>query len=135
MRHVIEYDEISGGGSMNKTNNTELPIIDWGQETQLAHNASGLTNELLIMFAAQLPETQSGINQAFAQKNYEELNDRLHKLQGGCVYCGLLRLKAAISELTQAFRATQTVSQQHIDQINHELDAVMAELRNKKIIS
>jgi two-component system sensor histidine kinase BarA len=117
---------------MNQTDS--LPIIDWGQHSQLASNANDLTRELLLMFASQVPETQTAINQAFLRKDYEELDNRLHKLQGGCVYCGLLRLKDAIVEASKTLRENKALSQASIDQINNELDAVMSELRNKGIV-
>lgn len=112
----------------------ELPVVDWGQASELAPNIRELTNELLVMFAQQAPEVRTAINQAVSKQDCEELNDVLHKLQGGCVYCGLLRLKAAIAEVTKFIRETNSISQALVDNVISELEVVMAELRNKGII-
>lgn len=112
----------------------ELPVVDWGQATELAPNLKELTNELLIMFADQVPEVRKAINHAVSKQDCDELNDVLHKLQGGCVYCGLLRLKAAIAEVMKFIRDTNSISQALVDNVSSELEVVMTELRSKGII-
>lgn len=120
---------------MDLINLNDLPIVDWGQGNQLAENADELTKELLLMFLQHLPETQSGINQAFADKDAKSLDNQLHKLQGACVYCGLLRLKAAVVNLSKTLKSDSNnfPDQALLDQVNQEMDAIVAELKDKGI--
>lgn len=118
---------------MNKTTQ-DLPIIDWGQEAELAPNIKGLMRELLKIFAEQIQELRQTINDTFHKKDFQELANVLHKLQGSCVYCGLTRLKITATEATRMIRETNTASQELIDDVNRELDAVVRELKIKGII-
>lgn len=113
--------------------NSNLPTIDWSLGSQLTDNSGEFLHELLIMFAKQVPEMQSSMNEAFNDKKKEEIIDILHKLQGSCVYCGLLKLKAAITELSHSIR-TGVFSKELLDHVNQEMTAVLIELKNKKII-
>jgi len=113
--------------------NSNLPTIDWTLGSQLTDNSGEFLHELLIMFSKQMPEMQSALNEAFSHKKKEEIIDILHKLQGSCVYCGLLKLKAAITELSRSIRSG-IFSKDLLDTVNQEMIAVVTELKNKKII-
>ena len=120
---------------MDLINLNDLPVVDWGQGNQLAENADELTKELLVMFLLHLPETQAGINQAYNEKDAKSLDNQLHKLQGACVYCGLLRLKAAVVNLSKTLKSDSNnfPDKALLDQVNQEMDAIVIELKDKGI--
>lgn len=113
---------------------TELPIIDWEHNAQFELGQTELKYELLRLFAVQLPELQTAIHEAFVQKNYVALDNRLHKLQGGSSYCGLRRLKAVILDFLDHLRTTHTASHEGLEKIDQELQTVMQELKNKGLV-
>ena len=114
--------------------NEELPIIDWTQGGQLTNDATNFIHELLVMFSHELPETQLNLNQAYDQQNLTVLRELLHKLQGACVYCGLLRLKAVAVEISQTMRQTESIPTPELfSKLNHELMAVAQLLSEKGI--
>jgi two-component system, NarL family, sensor histidine kinase BarA len=60
-----------------------------------------LANELLTMFAAELPEMRTTIKRLEKNKNYSPLIAIIHKLHGSCCYC-------AASRLQQLAKTTET---------------------------
>lgn len=117
------------------TSNEELPIIDWTQEGQLTNDSINFTHELLVMFSNELPETQVKLNRAYDQQNLTALREILHKLQGACVYCGLLRLKSVIIETNKTIRQTKSLPTPDLfNKLNQELTAVARELKEKGIV-
>lgn len=110
--------------------NNQLPILD---ENQLKDAPADLISELFTLLAEQLPQSQIAVNKAIADNNFKETHELLHKLQGTCVYCGLLRLKKATIELDQAIKQ-EKFSQELSDQFNNEITAVMAELKRLKLV-
>lgn len=74
-----------------------------------------LARELLPMLAASLPEEIASIYQSYAELDFEKLRDHLHRLQGGCCYCDVPNLLAAVKELSRA-AAEPTVDSNKIKQ-------------------
>ena len=56
------------------------------------HNHS-LADELLVMFAAELPEMRTTIKQLQNNQNYPALMALIHKLHGSCCYCAATRFQ------------------------------------------
>jgi two-component system sensor histidine kinase BarA len=57
-----------------------------GQNHQLA-------NELLTMFAEELPEIRSTIKRLYSKQSYNPLSALIHKLHGSCCYCAATHLQ------------------------------------------
>lgn len=90
---------------MEKTkHNTANTVIDWELGTQLANNNRALAEELLELLLKQLPHEFSLIQQAYKNDNIPLTLQYLHKLHGAVCYCGVPRLKKAISALEKAYK-------------------------------
>ena len=91
---------------MNKPNQTQnmKPIIDWDLGIKLANNKKDLAEEILDLLIKTLPEEFSQIKNAYENKNYTDLLKTLHKLHGAVCYCGVPRLKEAITILETALK-------------------------------
>lgn len=116
------------------TMNNTSPILDSQQQERFNIASPGLAEEMLSMFAQELIEMRTAINQSFENKNFAELGDLLHKLIGGCSYCGLPRLKIAATSLEKA-RKQQELDIQLLQHVNQEIAAVLSALQEKGIIS
>ncbi len=82
-----------------KSNSTDIKIFDLSESLRLAKNNPALAKDMLIMLQDTVNECLTWI------KKYENdnslintLQESIHKLHGGCCYCGLPRLKNASEE-------------------------------------
>lgn len=108
---------------------TTLPTIDWQHRKKMNSKTSGLTEELFDIFLEQLPSAQSEINQAFAEKDFDELAEKLHKFHGSCAYCGLPRLKSYVAQFLTALRENIEPEQLWMDTLNEEIKKITAEIK------
>jgi two-component system sensor histidine kinase BarA len=90
-----------------KTSSQDSPVIDWELGLKLAGNKRELAEEMLAMLSASLADEVNQIKQASTEKNYEEAQRRLHKLQGEVCYCGTPRLKKTIAMLETALKQSK----------------------------
>lgn len=96
---------------------TNLPIIREDQYNitsvdislclKLANNKPTLARDMLVMLLQSLPAEQLQINQAFEQKNFDQLEELVHRLYGSCCYCGVPRLKRISGLLDKLLQAQQ----------------------------
>jgi len=78
------------------------PSIDWQESVRLANNKLDLAEKIMAMYIESLPESKTKI---FADHDdYEKLAMHLHKLSGASCYCGVPKIKEAISELETAIK-------------------------------
>jgi HPt (histidine-containing phosphotransfer) domain-containing protein len=110
-----------------------LPIIDWAYGKEIDTRSPGLMGELLHLFAQQLPDMQTAINQAFRENDLSELGDQLHKFHGSCVYCGLSRLKAVVVRCSDLLKQQQVPDQALLDKFNQGIEEVKLEMKEKGI--
>jgi HPt (histidine-containing phosphotransfer) domain-containing protein len=111
--------------------NSSLPVIDWNHGKLLSSKAAGLMEDLLRLFLQQLPGFQKQINQAYAEKDFAELIEQLHKLQGSCTYCGLTRLADFIAKSSQVLKQHIAPEQSWLTMFNAEITAIETELKSK----
>ena len=74
-------------------------VINPNLGLKLANNKPELAESLLKMLVDELPEMKTNILEAYAKKDHESLSKAVHKLHGGCCYCGVPRMKSAASML------------------------------------
>lgn len=75
--------------------------VDLKLSLHLAKNKPDLAEEMLSMLLVSLPDTAAAIEQAMTDSNKLNLLEVVHKLHGGCCYCGVPRLKHLSEELDQ----------------------------------
>ncbi|ACJ18939.1 Hpt domain-containing protein [Coxiella burnetii] len=76
--------------------------IDWQMLLKLTNNKPELAEELLALFASELPALRDGINAAFDKADWKEMKNQVHKLHGSCCYTGTPHLKHLSQELEEA---------------------------------
>jgi len=81
-----------------------LPVISKQFKTDLEVDKVAVTHDLFSSFVASLDEETEKIHQLYLDKNYELLADVVHYIHGAACYCGVPRLRKAISMLALAAR-------------------------------
>lgn len=108
-------------------NNIPKPVIE---EQQIGNIPSELIKELFSLLAQELPQAHLIINETIGNKEFDAARAQLHKLQGSCVYCGLVRLKEAAVTLDNAIK-NNSYSPTLLAVFNEEIQAVMEELKRR----
>jgi two-component system, NarL family, sensor histidine kinase BarA len=85
-----------------------------------------LANELLTMFAAELPEMRESIKRYHKNQNYNPLTALIHKLHGSCCYCAATRLQQ-LSKTTEMELKEKSYGDltQLVAQIDAEITAIL----------
>src|SRR3990167_975330 len=78
---------------------TQNSPIDWQDILKITNNKPELAKEMIAMLGDELPDMQKIINQAYTEKHYPTLLEKVHKLHGSCCYCGVPRLKKITATL------------------------------------
>ncbi|MBB3168272.1 response regulator [Simiduia aestuariiviva] len=115
-------------------------VVDVQESLRLANNKPNLARDMLNMLLDTLAEDQQSMQSSFKAKDYKSLETTVHRLHGGCCYCGVSRLRSAAHQLDKSLQAKDTsqLSEQmeHLDiEINallewsesHDVDALFAE--------
>lgn len=108
--------------------NNDTPVIDLELGLSLANNSPDLAENLLKMLVNDLPATQKNLMALYEQQDHENLRKEVHKLHGGCCYCGVPRLKAAAAALETALKNGHTSSEvisPLFEALTFEMDQVM----------
>lgn len=77
----------------------EEKLVDIQQSLALAKNKPDLAHDMLVMLLDSLTATRADINTYLSEGNHKELQEVIHKLHGGCCYCGVPRMKKLSAEL------------------------------------
>lgn len=80
------------------------PVIDLELGLQLAGNNADLARDMLLLMTKSLPADFDEIKVDYLAKNFNSLQQRLHKLHGALCYCGLPRLKLAVNQFETALK-------------------------------
>lgn len=82
----------------------EPPILDWDLADRLAGNKREVAIELFGLLRQSLPTEMQNIRMTYLEHQYPELLKHVHKLHGATSYCGVPRLKLALSHLETALK-------------------------------
>lgn len=93
-----------------------VSVIDWDLALKLAGNKRDLAEELLNMLLMTLDSDVKKIRSDYDNKNFSDLQKRIHKLHGAVCYCGTPRLKKIIVIIENALK------QNNIDDFSNLLD-------------
>lgn len=100
-----------------------LKIIDWDLSLKLANNREDLANELLTLLMTELSQTQTEINQAYQDHDFERLHHYVHKLHGASCYCGVPRLKEVTCLLETDIKNKNNKNIKNLlSNLNHEIE-------------
>lgn len=106
--------------------------FDWQESLKLSNCNNALAEEILAMFAADLPTFKADILRAYQLNDLEKLSGFIHKLHGGCCYCGVPRLKQILIDMQNAINNHQfTQLSQLMNTFDLEIDQVLNSIQNR----
>jgi two-component system sensor histidine kinase BarA len=113
--------------------NDDITSVDILLSLKLANNKPELARDMLVMLLQSLPTEKQQINTVFIDKEYQQLEEWVHRLYGSCCYCGVPRLKrisGLLDKLLQAQQYDQAAGA--IASLNNAIDDILrwAEQRN-----
>lgn len=79
----------------------QKPIIDLTMGAKRISKDENGAKEMLDLLLRHLSADQKNIENALLQKNWAQLHDAVHKLQGGLAYCGAPRLEFLATQVQQ----------------------------------
>ncbi|HED36329.1 MAG TPA: response regulator [Gammaproteobacteria bacterium] len=110
-------------GETDKSENDNLfAIFDLPQGIELAGGNEELANELFSMLVSELPVHRENLLNAKQAHNTDDLKKHIHKLHGGCKYCGVPALRNAAANFENI------VDQKQQDEIDSGLDEVIVQI-------
>jgi len=84
---------------------SQYPLLDIEDGIKCLGSDS-LLKELLIQMTKQdIPSDLQAIQKAFELQDWEQIEKIAHKMKGGAVYCGIIRLKIACQYLERYYKA------------------------------
>lgn len=87
----------------------QFPLLEVEQTLRNLGDKSILIELLNDLVTASIPEDFTRMKEAFAAKDYEQVEKLAHKMKGGAVYVGTLRMKYACQYLERYWKSGQRV--------------------------
>ncbi len=107
----------------DKPDNDSLSaIFDHSQGFELAGGNEELANELFSMLVSELPVHRENLLNAKQPRDTDDLKKHIHKLHGGCKYCGVPALRNAAANFENI------VDQKQQNRIDSGLEAVIIQI-------
>lgn len=109
----------------------EKSAIDWHLCVKLANNNPEIAKELLMMLVNDLPQSRQEIMTAYQNKQYLELQAKVHRLHGATCYCGVAKLKNILADLETQLKRNKV---EHLDlaiqNLQQEIDNILVTYQN-----
>ncbi len=109
---------------------TQEKQINWIMAEAVSAGDAALATTLLNMLIQELPNNQVLLYTYYQQRDWENLADLAHKLQGACCYCAVTQLKDCSRKLEIEVRAKQVDSVAiglALEALNHCITALLIE--------
>ena len=112
-----------------------IKSFDWDLLLQQTGRKEAIAKEILALFMQDLPNLQEQINSAFQNKQFKNLAEILHKLNGACSYCGMPKLKKLAQELELAIKENNSFSyEKYIHDIDQECNNLKIMIKKTSLI-
>jgi two-component system sensor histidine kinase BarA len=82
-------------GSSTQQSRNLFEILDLSESLRLANYKPRLAHDMLEMLLANLANDKTKIAEYFSARDWENLEFQVHRLHGGCCYCGVPELRNA----------------------------------------
>ncbi|WP_237065568.1 response regulator [Microbulbifer guangxiensis] len=106
----------------------DLPrLVDITESLELSNNDATLARDMLQMLIRGLLADEQEIHRLFAAGDHRGLYELVHRVHGGCCYCGVPRLREATGHLQELLRPLQGQDEATIDEV--AVDAVIRQIR------
>ncbi|WP_240914189.1 response regulator [Microbulbifer sp. SH-1] len=132
LTHTVKrWMEVNGSGEDIAIPPLVAPrLVDIGESLNLANQDPGLARDLLRMLLKGLHEDEPELTRLFAEKDHKGLFERVHRLHGGCCYCGVLRLRSATGQLQEMLRPVQDQALVDTGEFEGAYEQVRREIRS-----
>ncbi len=87
-----------------------MSAIDWPLTVKILRGNNKIARDILAMFISELPQAQRDVQKAWEQKDFDALYEHLHKLHGGCSYCGVPQFKETVETFCNALRQKESLT-------------------------
>ena len=109
----------------------KYPLLDVENGISLLGSASALKELLLIMINDSIPEDHKYLLQAYSKKDWEQVAKLAHKMKGGAMYCGTIRLQIACLNLEKhRSKGYAHIHDALFKQLNTVIDLTKEAIRN-----
>ncbi|GAA5523880.1 signal transduction histidine-protein kinase BarA [Microbulbifer aestuariivivens] len=102
-------------------------LVDISESLQLSNKDAALARDMLQMLIRGLVADEQEMHRLFAAGDHRGLFELVHKIHGGCCYCGVPRLRETTGQLQELLRPLQKEHSAEIDE--RAVDAVIREVR------
>lgn len=102
--------------------------IDWPLALKLVGNKENLAREMLQGLIDTLPTEKAAIVKAYEAEDIPALKSMLHRLHGGCCYCGVPELKAATQHFEMILKDTASLDQMAYQRLLKAIEELLAEM-------
>lgn len=102
------------------------PLLDINRGISNVGNQTILNDLLRLMIEEAIPEDLTLIQQAYAEKNWEQIERIAHKMKSGAIYCGTIRMQYACQYLERYRKAEHFVL---LEQLYQQLLQIVAETK------
>ncbi|SDJ56267.1 response regulator [Microbulbifer yueqingensis] len=116
---------VPGGQAARQQGNPRL--VDIAESLELSNRDATLARDMLQMLIKGLVADEQELNRCRANNDHRGLFELVHRLHGGCCYCGVPRLREATAALQEHLRPQQSDDNPDIDQ--QKVEAVTREIR------
>ncbi|WP_346836829.1 response regulator [Microbulbifer sp. SAOS-129_SWC] len=107
--------------------NASPRLVDIGDSLNLSNNDARLARDMLQMLIKGLISDEQELHRLRDDGDTKALFELVHRMHGGCCYCGVPQLREATSNLQEHLRPLQDDAEAEIDQ--RLVDAVAREIR------
>ena len=108
--------------------------FDWQESLKLSNNKENLAKDLLEMLKQDLPQFQASLKEALQTNNIESLKHHSQKLNGGCCYCGVPRLRQLAEQLEAQIKTHKKEQLAGlVNQIDKEIQNVLTAIKQHKL--
>ncbi|WP_250462907.1 response regulator [Microbulbifer litoralis] len=90
-------------------------LVDIGDSLNLSNNDAGLARDMLQMLIKGLVQDEQELKRLRETGDHRALFELVHRMHGGCCYCGVPRLRDATARLQEYLRPLQGDSAAEID--------------------
>ncbi|WP_295797990.1 response regulator [uncultured Microbulbifer sp.] len=88
----------------NATTFREPRLVDISESLKLSNQDPNLARDLLRMLLKGLHDDEQALTQLMEAQDHKGMFELVHRLHGGCCYCGVPRLRAATEQLQEQLR-------------------------------
>ncbi|WP_323844751.1 response regulator [Microbulbifer magnicolonia] len=104
-----------------------LRLVDIGESLSLSNSDARLARDMLQMLIKGLVSDEQELHRLHASGDHKGMFELVHRVHGGCCYCGVPRLREATCRLQEELRPLQNRESAEIN--GQSVEAVMREVR------